>query len=58
VRHPPGYYEDLAVAAEKLNDWKKAAQHWREAAGASIGHNRRDRYEARGDWCEKQPPVA
>lgn len=49
---PPVYFEERASKAEARGDWKEAARLWRAGAGASIGHNRRDRYYEAARLCE------
>lgn len=50
----PGHYEDEAVEAEKNGEWKKAAEAWDNAAGATIGHNRRRRYQEYAEQARKK----
>lgn len=47
----PGYYETEAQAAQQAGNWALAAALWDKARAASIGHTRRDRYEARAAAC-------
>jgi hypothetical protein len=50
----PTYYEDLAVKEERTENWKDAAEYWRCAAAASIGHNRAERYLRAAESCEEK----
>lgn len=54
MNHPPSYYEDLAIAAEKRGDWQYAIAAWNSASAASIGHNRSARYDARAEQLVKE----
>lgn len=47
----PSYYEEHARTCMAREDWALAAEYWNKARGASIGHNRRDRYERIADQC-------
>lgn len=48
----PAHYEDKARAAQEAGDWHEAAKQWYLARTASVGHNRRDRYERLAKRCE------
>jgi hypothetical protein len=50
----PEDFIERAVAMEKKQKWKEAATLWQMAVGASIGHNRRSRYQERADHCLRQ----
>jgi len=56
--HPPSYYEDRAAAAEKLGKWAEAAQEWRNASGASLGHGRAERYMQQARRCDVKATIA
>jgi hypothetical protein len=47
----PSYYEEHARTCMAREDWPLAADYWMKARGASVGHNRRDRYERLMDSC-------
>jgi hypothetical protein len=47
----PTGYADLASAAEQRGDWNEAAKQWGNAGRATLGFNRRSRYEAAEDRC-------
>lgn len=49
----PQYYADLASEAEKRGDFLEAAKQWIQAGHASLGHNRRARYEEAAARCTK-----
>jgi hypothetical protein len=51
MKHSPGGWADIATAHEEKDEWQAAAKAWTSARGASIGHNRRDRYEEQADRC-------
>lgn len=44
-RYAPTQYADAACNAEGKNNFAAAARLWNSAAGASIGHSRRERYQ-------------
>jgi hypothetical protein len=48
---PPSHYEQLATDSMADNDYLTAADHWDSARAASIGHNRRQRYEDAAERC-------
>ena len=48
----PAYYEQKARDAQDRGDWHAAAEQWYLARAASIGHNRRARYETLAKRCE------
>jgi len=54
MKHCPEEWADLAREFEKQRRWVQAERAWFCARGASIGHNRRDRYERAARRCELQ----
>ena len=53
----PAHHEDIARGHEAAGEWRLAARAWFMAKGASVGHMRRDRYEAHMDRCEARVDV-
>lgn len=53
MRRTPGEFEDEARDAARRGDYAEAARLYEQAAGASLGHNRADRYKAAANECRK-----
>ncbi len=54
MKHCPEGCASKAREAEEDKDWKTATMWWNSAYAVTIGHNRRDRYEACADRCAKE----
>lgn len=54
MRNPPAHYEKIAETAEAEGRWQDASKAWMDAKGASLGHGRRDRYEAQALRCHNK----
>lgn len=52
MKHSPEGWADIARKYESEERWVQAERAWFSARGASVGHNRRDRYERAARRCE------